>query len=155
MKITMTLLMLLVLSLSNAIAQGDTQWALPEGAVARFGKGDVRGIQYSPDGTRLAITTSIGVWLYDTATDREVALLTPYTRSIDRVVFSPDSTTIAGAGDESTVRLWDAETGEQKHTLAGHTGPVTCVAFSPDGPTLASGECGHDSAVVGSRDGST
>lgn len=125
MKITTTLLILLVLFLPNAYAQDYVRWSLPEGAVARFGKGDVRGIQYSPDGTRLAITTSIGIWLYDTATDREVALLTPYTRSIDRGVFSPDSTTIAGASDESMVRLWDAETGEQKHTLAGHTGPVT------------------------------
>ena len=43
---------------------------------------------YSPDGTRLAVASSIGIWLYDTATHQvgnsrngEVALLTGHTYS--------------------------------------------------------------------------
>ena len=76
MKIMTTLLTLFVLFLPTTPAQEYTQWHLPEGAVARFGKSFINEIQYSPDGTQLAVATSIGIWLYDTATYHEVTLLT-------------------------------------------------------------------------------
>ena len=60
MKITVTLLMFLVLLLPNAFVQESTQLNLPEGAVARLGKGLIEAIQYSPDGARLAVVSSIG-----------------------------------------------------------------------------------------------
>ncbi len=67
MKITVTLLMFLVLLLPTAHTQDYTRWSVPEGAVVRLGKGVVREIQYSPDGARLAVASTIGIWLYDTA----------------------------------------------------------------------------------------
>ena len=76
MKITVTLLMFLALLLPDALAEDYTQMNLPKGAVARLGKGSIQEIQYSPDGTRLAVASSIGIWFYDTATYREVTLLT-------------------------------------------------------------------------------
>ena len=76
MKITVTLLTLFVLFLPTTPAQEYAQWHLPKGAIARLGKGSLNEIQYSPDGARLAVATSIGIWLYDTTTNREVALLT-------------------------------------------------------------------------------
>ena len=114
MKITATLLMLLVLFLTNSYPQDYTQSNLPEGAVARLGKGKIKAIQYSPDGTRLAVCGSLGIWLYDTTTYRFVALLAGYTGRVYRVVFSPDSRTLAGEGwyENKAVLLWDAETGE-------------------------------------------
>ena len=145
MKITATTLMLLVLFLpacgSLPLGQEYTQWNLPEGAIARLGKGGARKVQYSPDGARLAVFSSIGTWLYDTTTYREIALLTGH-----RIAFSPDGTMIASRGGESTVRLWDTKKGELKHTLSGHVGWVNNVAFSPDGKTLAS--WGEDETVL-------
>ena len=44
-----------ILFLSNAPAQDYTQWGLPEGAIARIGKGSITDIAYSPDGSRLAV----------------------------------------------------------------------------------------------------
>ena len=38
----------------------------PTGAKVRLGKGQIYDLKYSPDGTRLAVTSSIGIWLYDT-----------------------------------------------------------------------------------------
>ena len=38
-----------------------------------------------------------------------------------RMVFSPDSKTLAGSNEDYTVQLWDFGTGEQKGTLTGHT----------------------------------
>ncbi|MGH8934023.1 MAG: WD40 repeat domain-containing protein, partial [Egibacteraceae bacterium] len=53
------------------------------------------------------------------------------------VAFSPDSTTLATASSDQTVRLWEAATGQHTATLTGHTGVVMGVAFSPDSTTLA------------------
>ena len=49
---TFTLLILFTLFSRNTFAQDYTQWGLPEGAKARLGKGSIREITYSPDGTR-------------------------------------------------------------------------------------------------------
>ena len=139
MKTTVTLLMFLVLLLPNTPAQEDTQLFLPEGAVARFGKGFMQAIQYSPDGARFAVDSTTGIWLYDTTTYRAVALLASHTAWLWSIGFSPDSTTVAGGSRDHTVRLWDAETGESKRILTGHTETVDDVAFSSDGKLLASG----------------
>ena len=42
-----------------------TTWALPEGAIARLGRGSVRDMAFSPDGQCFAVGTSIGLWLYE------------------------------------------------------------------------------------------
>ena len=57
-----------------------TGWGLPDGAKARLGKGTFTGMQLSPDGARLAIASSTGVWLYDVSTGDEIALLTSIVR---------------------------------------------------------------------------
>ena len=54
------------------------------------------------------------------------------------VAFSPDSKTLAAAGDDDeTVILWNVETRERAETLADHKGGVSNMTFSPDGKTLA------------------
>ena len=69
MKTAVTLLMLFALFSLSSFAQDYTQWGLPEGAKTRLGKGHITGnIAYSPDGTRLAMASSIGIWIYDTHT---------------------------------------------------------------------------------------
>ncbi len=105
MKITMTLLILLVLFLPTTPAQDYTQWNLPKGAIARLGKGNVQEILYAPDGTRLAILSSVGTWLYDTTTYQRVALLTGHTGTVRAVAFSPDGKILASSGG-GIILLW-------------------------------------------------
>ena len=142
---TIVLILLSLFSL-NTFAQDYTQWGLPEGAKMRLGKGILSGsIAYSPDGTRLAVASSIGIWLYDTATHQEVALPTEHAFWVSDVAFSPDGQTIASASSDH-VRLWDAYTGEHKQTLKGQNW-VSDVAFSPDGQTIAA-STSQDSTIL-------
>ena len=146
MKITMTLLMLLVLFLpacSKQPTQMDLlvrQRNLPEGAKARLGKGHITGnMAYSAEGTRLAVAISIGIWIYDTHTGEELALLSGHRSRVLSVSFGPDGSTLASGSGDGTVRLWDVNTGEQLRTLRRRMRGVNSVSFGPDGSMLASG----------------
>ena len=118
---------------------------LPDGAIARLGKGGVsyddRGIAFSPDGSRLAVATSMGVWLYNAETFDEIALLTGHKEPVTAVAFSSDGTKLASVSGfhfPGTLKLWDVETGQNIATFPSRRrfGPDS-VAFSPDGKVLA------------------
>ena len=131
MKSVYSLLIVLFLvstqNITTSDAQDSSRWSLPEGAIARLGKGTIgtlrtRGqIAYSPDGSRLAVASKVGVWIYDTATGAEVRLITGvYAAS---VAFSPDSRTLAagsvGYDENTSVSLWDVATGNLTKMLTG------------------------------------
>ncbi|KAF2625002.1 hypothetical protein BU25DRAFT_493297 [Macroventuria anomochaeta] len=58
-----------------------------------------------------------------------------YVRS---VAFLHDSTWLASASGDRTVKIWDASSGTCLHTLEGHSRDVSSVAFSHDSTWLAS-----------------
>ena len=118
----------------------DAQLGLPEVAKVRLGKGKITGnVTFSPDGTRLAVASIIGIWIYDAQTGEELDLLIGHTDSVLSVSFSPDGKTIASGSWDNTIRLWDVDTGDLIRNLIGHTDSVLSVSFSPDGKTIASG----------------
>lgn len=82
-----------------------TQWGLPSGAIARLAKGAIRDIKYSPDGSKLAAATYIGIWIYDTRTCTEITYLKGHTGPVYSLTFLPDGTTLASTGDDDTIRL--------------------------------------------------
>ena len=117
----------------------------------RLGKGIIGQIRYSPDGTQLAVGSSIGIWIYNAHTGKELNLLTGHIKGPELIAYSPDGQHLAsgsclagvdiadGSLYAGTVCLWDPNTGEHKVTLGEHEERVTCVEFSPDGSILASG----------------
>ena len=143
---------------SNVYAQNYAQMGLPEGAKHRIGKGTISGnIVFSPDGTRFAVGSSIGIWMYDAHTGEELALFTGHTETIWAVAFSPDGKMLASGAtrkprwwrEDSEIFLWDADTGEHLATFkrppeiaseweAIDQLDITSLAFSPDGKMLAS-----------------
>jgi RNA polymerase sigma factor (sigma-70 family) len=106
----------------------------------------VLGVDFSPDGTRIAAAAeSFDLLIFDAASGRQVMALAGHTSSIHGVAYSPDGRLLVSSGQDETIRVWDAATGRPLQTLHGHDGGVHCVAFSRDGQWIASG--GEDSTV--------
>ena len=145
LQFSLSLLFILVSTfyLPNAFAQDSTQWSLPEGAIARLGKGRIMGpIAYSPDSRQLAVPSTIGVWIYDAEMGEALDLLTGHESWVRSVAFSPDGQRLASSCWDETIELWvielwDVKTGRHIRTLAAETSSILCVAFSPDGTEIA------------------
>lgn len=138
-KLFYTFLTLLFFStqfLLNTFAEDYTQLNLPEGARARLGKGVLNDMQISPDSTKLAIASSIGVWLYDVNTGDETALLSGHTDAVMHVEFSRDSKMLASSANDKTIRLWDVKTGKSLQTLNTSEDMISSLKFLRDGKTL-------------------
>ena len=105
-----TLLLIVVMS-SSSFAQGNTQVGLPEGAIARLGKGGIITIRFSPDGTRLVVGTTIGVWLYDVEHGEETARHIGQIGHAHALAFSQDRNLLATCGiGNDIIQLWDLDT---------------------------------------------
>ncbi|MDE0634900.1 MAG: leucine-rich repeat domain-containing protein [Candidatus Poribacteria bacterium] len=134
--------------------QYETRTGLPAGAIARFGKGGINVMQFSPDGRKLAVGTDIGVWLYDSAIGKSRYLHGKTTRQSNAVAFSPDGRILASGGSSNPdIQLWNMETGEELLRIAlpistnlhlmnkkdvTYEKSVAALAFSKDGSTLLS-----------------
>ena len=130
-------------SASVADAQSDdtvkdySQWELPKEAKARFGKGGINAIQFSPDGTQLAVGSNIGIWLYDVETGEEKSLFAGMCQSL---AFSPDGRFLANSGGMSRgqeLQLWDMAA-DRKIPLVGGPFAGSALQFSEDSKTLIS-----------------
>ena len=67
----------------------------PKQPTARLGKGTISQTVYSPDGKLLGAAGSIGVWLYDAVTMKEVGFLESTPDHLTSLAFSPDGKTLA------------------------------------------------------------
>ena len=133
------LLLILNLFLSNrSLAQDHTQSHLPEGVKTRSGKGAASDITFTPDGTQFAVTTNIGIWIYDAKTGAEITVLKQPGRSYRKVAFSPDGNILAcatGSNGRGEVQLWNKTAGELITTLPATIG-ISSLFFSEDGTKL-------------------
>lgn len=84
-----------------------SKWQLPEGAILRLGKGTINDIEFSPDGTQFAVATTIGVWLYDAKSGREISLLNGDRQDILDVAFYGDGKILLGVNRRATIWQWN------------------------------------------------
>ncbi|MBN9118791.1 MAG: PD40 domain-containing protein [Planctomycetes bacterium] len=116
-------------------------------------RGIVRGLVFSPDGSRFAAAGGSVVMVWEMAKPpsgrgrRRPAKLRQFRGHTDQIQcldFSPDGLTIASSAHDGTVRTWDAAGGAEIRAFHPKVGPLHHVAFAPDGLTLAfTSEKGH------------
>ncbi len=105
-------------SIAKDLQDDPQQGDFPDGVKVHTGKGSINDIKYSPDGTRLAMTNTKGIWLYDAQTGDALVQFIGFTDSAATIAFSPDGNILIGSGTkDNTIRLWDAHTGKTSENL--------------------------------------
>ena len=120
-----------------------TKWELPKAAKTRLGKGGINVLQFSPDGTQIAVGSNIGLWLYDVQTGKEISMFPGMCQAI---AFSPDGRFIASGGSKYSgggrfrvkeLQLWEI-TANHRVPLTDDFPHASALRFSEDGKTLLS-----------------
>ncbi len=142
------LLLIHTLILNIGFAQDYTQRNLPEKVTVRIGKGGIRDIDFSPDGTQIAVGSPSGVWLYDANTGAELGLLTEHTIEPEHIVFSPNGKTLA-YGKYGYILLWDVTTRKHIKSIDMPLQFIDTLKFTNDGKSLL---CKNSDSVVTSWD---
>ena len=99
------------------VVQGDTigtTWALPESAIARFGKGDVDhgNVKVSPDGTYFAVGTGMGLWWYDVPSMSPISLWETKRGMVNSIDFSHDGKWIIIDTSDGIIKMLDVQSGD-------------------------------------------
>jgi WD40 repeat protein len=119
--------------------------------LGHFGRGWPSSLDYSPDGTRIAVGTSRGAEIIDISGWRKRAAYAS-SSPVLAVLFSPDGKWLAVGQQDGSVAVLDADTAKTQQRLITHTRPVHGLTFSGRGRTdsppalLASGA--EDGSVV-------
>ena len=132
------ILLLIAAVLPTSFAQDNTQVGLPEGAIARLGKGGINIMRFSPDGKHLAVGTTISVWLYNVESGKEIVLNQESVGYFHTLAFSSDGKILATDGfTDPAVHLWDLETGSKLSSFPlPKTFGLSALAFSEDNKKL-------------------
>ncbi len=116
--------------------------------ISQWGKGTVEQVAWSSDSKRLAVSSSMGIYLYDAETLEEL-LYIDTGEWINSAAFDPGGQVLVSVSKNETIhlRVWAAGTGQQLRSLEGYEdkavggAPSGCTktAFSPSGGTFAFG----------------
>ncbi|MBL7163913.1 MAG: protein kinase, partial [Anaerolineales bacterium] len=94
--------------------------------LARWGKGSINQVVWSPNQDLLAVASSIGIYIYDSTTLQNVRFIDTSTW-VKSVVFSPDGGMLASIGEG--IRLWRVSDGALIAIFEEHTAGVNSVVF--------------------------
>lgn len=127
-----------------------TTWAIPNGAIARLGRGLVKALAFSPDRNTLAVGSGIGLWLYEVSTMEPFALWDTE-RGVSAVTFSPNGHLLATGNKDGGVSVWDMPSQQRVAKMERtqkQANNVSRLAFSADGQRLACSGGHYDTVYV-------
>jgi WD40 repeat protein len=124
-------------SSSSAVTLLDFASGRPEVTFTNLAS-SVSAVQFSPDGRRLASTSTGQAKVWDVFARCELATLLGHSGSLWDAAFSPDGQRLATGGDspKEAVKLWDLATQRELLTFPARGSFFMHVTFSPDGNTL-------------------
>ena len=103
--------------------------------LARWGKGEIRELAFSPDSTIVATVTSLGVYFYDT-TDFGLISFTEIDIPTGPVALSRDLEYVAVGTSYGQVWIWETQTGRVKKNFTVSDQRVIGLAISPDNRSI-------------------
>ncbi|MYF98112.1 sigma-70 family RNA polymerase sigma factor [Candidatus Poribacteria bacterium] len=124
-----------ILNVVDKDPSGNT-WELPEGAIVRFGKGNIGDVKLLPNNKYFAVGTGLGIWWYDISSMSPISLWDPHKGAVRSFDFSHDGKWITIGTVNEIVKVMDVENGEcvmQLEDQDGYWG-ITC---SSDGKWVA------------------
>ena len=116
-----------------------TTWALPEGAIARFGKGGIDDVKLSPDGTYFAVASRVGLWWYDVSSMLPISLWETKRGLISSIDFSHDGKWVVIRNWDQVIKMLNVQTGECIYQIEGQSA-VARIAFSSNGKWIATAD---------------
>ena len=123
-------------------------WTLPEGAVARLGRGRNNDVAFSPDGQYFAVGTSIGFWLYELPTLSPIALWDTARGTISAIAFSADSRWIVTYTFVEHLKVWDVQSGTCVTQIeVPNKEQCPRPGFSQDGQRIAVASCERNGKI--------
>lgn len=103
-----------------------------------IGRGAVNDLAFSPDGSVLAVATSVGIWLYaEGDITAEPRFLQGHTQLVTSLVFSSDGAILYSGGVAGVLMVWDVARGERLAVIDDFATAVLTIALSPDNSLLA------------------
>ena len=116
-----------------------SEWNLPDGSIARFGRGRTNDMVLSPDGSLLVIASDLGLWWYDVS-NRSLLTLWEAGKTITTVAFSACGEWIAIGSWGAPIKIWSVKSGNCLAELArDKSGYATDIVFSSDRKRLIVG----------------
>ena len=88
-------------------------WELPQGAIARYGRGVLLDLAVSADGISLAAGSCTGVWWYDLTTRQPVTLFETERGMVDRIALCSGQSWLAlkntDKNGNEVIKIWDMQ----------------------------------------------
>lgn len=120
---------------------------VPRGATARISKGQIDEMIVSPDEKRIAVSTYIGIYMYDAATMRQMWYVESFNfAGWQPIAFSPDSKRLVGGRNGKEVIAWNVENGAIFRRYHSNFDALD-LAYSKDGKSIIGIDTGADMRV--------